>query len=154
MFEIVFGVAGGLAIFLFGMSLCSEGLQRASGSALKAIIHKLTSNPVYGVVVGAMVTVLIQSSSATTVILVGLVGASLMTLKQSIGVILGADIGTTLTVQLIAFKVTSYSLLIIAIGFGIKLMAKKAQRKFIGQIIMGFGFIFFGMHIMSSIWSH
>src|SRR5690554_519692 len=95
MFQILFGVAGGLAIFLYGMTLCSDGLQKASGSALKSIIHKLTANPLIGVLVGVLVTVLIQSSTATTVILVGLVGAQLMTLAQSIGVILGADVGTT-----------------------------------------------------------
>ena len=142
MFQTIFGVAGGLAIFLFGMSLCSEGLQKASGSALKAIIHRLTSNPVMGVAVGAVVTVLIQSSSATTVILVGLVGASLMTLKQSIGVILGADVGTTLTVQLIAFNITAYALLMIAVGFGIRFLAKRRRYRYIGQIIFGFGLIF------------
>lgn len=150
MFQIVFGVAGGLALFLYGMNLCSDGLQRASGSALKRILSKLTSNPVMGVIFGTIVTVLIQSSSATTVILVGLVGAKLMTLAQSIGVILGADIGTTLTVQLIAFNVTSYSLLFIAIGFGINFISKRAKVKQIGQVILGFGLIFFGLHIMSS----
>lgn len=150
MFQIVFGVAGGLALFLYGMNLCSDGLQRASGSALKKILSKLTSSPVMGVITGTIVTVLIQSSSATTVILVGLVGAKLMTLAQSIGVILGADIGTTLTVQLIAFNVTSYSLLFIAIGFLINFISKRDKVKQIGQVILGFGMIFFGMGIMSS----
>lgn len=149
MLEIIFGVAGGLAIFLYGMTTCSEGLQKASGSALKRLIHRLTSNPVMGVVVGAIVTVLIQSSSATTVILVGLVGASLMTLKQSIGVILGADVGTTLTVQLIAFNVTQYALLMVAVGFGVRFLSKRKKTRHIGQIIFGFGMIFFGMGLMS-----
>lgn len=150
MFQILFGVAGGLAIFLFGMTSCSDGLQKASGSALKSIIHKLTANPLIGVLVGILVTVLVQSSTATTVILVGLVGAQLMTLAQSIGVILGADVGTTLTVQLIALKVTSYALLFIAIGFALNFLGRRARIKQLGQVIMGFGLVFFGLHIMST----
>lgn len=143
MFQFIFGVAGGLAIFLYGMTLSSTGLQKASGSALKSIIHKLTVNPVFGMLVGILVTFLIQSSTATTIILVSLVGANLMTVAQSIGVILGADVGTTLTVQLLAFKITSYALLFIAVGFFLNFLAKRPRAKFIGQIIMGFGLIFF-----------
>lgn len=150
MFQFIFGVAGGLAIFLYGMTLSSTGLQKASGSALKSIIHKLTVNPVFGMLVGILVTFLIQSSTATTIILVSLVGANLMTVAQSIGVILGADVGTTLTVQLLAFKITSYALLFIAVGFFLNFLAKRPRAKFIGQIIMGFGLIFFGIHIMTS----
>lgn len=150
MFQFIFGVAGGLAIFLYGMTLTSTGLQKASGSALKSIIHKLTANPLFGMLVGILVTFLIQSSTATTIILVSLVGANLMTLAQSIGVILGADVGTTLTVQLIAFKITSYALFFIAVGFALSFLAKRPRMKSLGQIIMGFGMIFFGIHIMTT----
>ncbi|MGI6148677.1 MAG: Na/Pi cotransporter family protein [Firmicutes bacterium] len=150
MFQYIFGVAGGLAIFLYGMSLSSTGLQKVSGSALKSIIHKLTTNPVFGMLVGVLATFLIQSSTATTIILVSLVGANLMTLAQSIGVILGADVGTTLTVQLIAFKITSYALLFIALGFALSFIAKRPRMKYLGQIIMGFGFVFYGIHIMTA----
>jgi phosphate:Na+ symporter len=149
-FQFIFGVAGGLAIFLYGMTLTSTGLQKASGSALKSIIHKLTANPLFGMLVGILVTFLIQSSTATTIILVSLVGANLMTLAQSIGVILGADVGTTLTVQLIAFKITSYALFFIAVGFALSFLAKRPRMKSLGQIIMGFGMIFFGIHIMTT----
>ena len=132
------------------MTLTSTGLQKASGSALKSIIHKLTANPLFGMLVGILVTFLIQSSTATTIILVSLVGANLMTLAQSIGVILGADVGTTLTVQLIAFKITSYALFFIAVGFALSFLAKRPRMKSLGQIIMGFGMIFFGIHIMTT----
>ena len=100
--------------------------------------------------VGVLATFLIQSSTATTIILVSLVGANLMTLAQSIGVILGADVGTTLTVQLIAFKITSYALLFIALGFALSFIAKRPRMKYLGQIIMGFGFVFYGIHIMTA----
>lgn len=146
---VLFGVTGGLAIFIYGMQLGGEGLQKAAGDTLRNLLHRLTSNRLMGVAAGALVTALIQSSSATTVMLVGFAGAQLITLQQSIGVILGADIGTTLTVQLIAFRVTDYALLMIAFGFVTRLVGKRQRHRYIGQVIMGFGFIFFGMGLMS-----
>lgn len=146
---ILIGLVGGLAIFLFGMQVSSEGLQKTAGATLKTIISKLTRNRLVAVLIGMIVTVLLQSSSATTVILVGLVRASLMELKQAIGIILGADVGTTLTVQLLAFKITHYSLLVVAIGFFLIFLAKKRSHKFIGQVFLGFGFVFLGMQVMS-----
>src|SRR5690554_828982 len=106
MFEYLLGVAGGLGIFLYGINTCSHGLQKSADKALKGIIRRFAHHPLIAVVVGGLVTFLMQSSSATTVILVNLVGSSLVTLKQSIAVMLGADIGTTLTIQLIAFDIT------------------------------------------------
>lgn len=146
---ILIGVLGGLALFLYGMELCSDGLQRAAAGSLKGILQKLTTNPIMGVIVGIVVTVILQSSSATTVLLVGLTSASLMTLKQSLGVTLGAGIGTTLTVQLIAFNVDDYALAAVAIGFLIMFLSKKQKVKFIGQVILGFGLLFYGMKVMS-----
>lgn len=146
---ILVGITGGLAIFIYGMQLGGEGLQKAAGDTLRNLLHRLTSHRLMGVMAGAVVTVLIQSSSATTVMLVGFAGAQLISLQQSIGVILGADIGTTLTVQLIAFKVTDYALLMIALGLVIRLAGRRQRHRYIGQVILGFGFIFFGMGLMS-----
>ncbi len=147
---LVLGLLGGLSIFLFGMDMSAEGLQKAAGDKMRIILGKLTNKPIMGVLVGTLTTAAIQSSSATTVMVVGFVSATLMTLPQAIGVIYGANIGTTLTVQLIAFNVSEYSPLMIAVGFALSLFASKSQAlKFLGMIIMGFGFIFFGMGMMS-----
>ncbi len=143
------GIVGGLAIFLFGIKFGGRGLQKAAGRNLRDALCKLTSNRFLGLITGAAVTVIIQSSSATTAMLVSFANAGIIILKQSLGVILGADIGTTLTVQLIAFRIFDYALLIVAIGF--VLFVTSAQRySRLGQIIMGFGLLFFGMSIMSS----
>jgi phosphate:Na+ symporter len=149
-FLLILGMLGGLAIFLFGMDMSADGLQKVAGDKMRTILGKLTNNPFMGVVVGTLTTAAIQSSSATTVMVVGFVTATLMTLTQAIGVIYGANIGTTLTVQLIAFNISEYSPLMIAVGFGLSLTGGKYQYlKFIGMIVMGFGFIFFGMGMMS-----
>jgi phosphate:Na+ symporter len=141
---------GGLAIFLFGMEMSADGLQKVAGNKMRTILGKLTNNPFMGVVVGTLTTAAIQSSSATTVMVVGFVTATLMTLTQAIGVIYGANIGTTLTVQLIAFNISEYSPLMISLGFGLSLFGSRNQYlKYFGMIIMGFGFIFFGMGMMS-----
>ena len=115
--ELIFGLLGGLALFLYGMDLMGEGLQKAAGNRMRRILEVLTGIPIIGVLVGALVTSIIQSSSATTVMTVGFVNAGLLTLKQAISVIMGANIGTTMTAQLIAFKLTKYILPIIALGF-------------------------------------
>lgn len=146
---LVIGLAGGLALFLFGMAMMSEGMKKTAGTKLRSILSSLTYNRFVAVGVGTFVTMIIQSSSATTVMLVSFVQARLMTFAQSMGIILGADIGTTITAQLIAFKLTDYALLMIGIGFLIFFIARPLKYKNIGETILGFGLLFFGMKIMS-----
>ncbi len=150
-FFLLLGLFGGLALFLYGMEASSEGLQKAAGEKMRVILGKLTNKPVMGVLVGTLTTAAIQSSSATTVMVIGFVSSTLMTLKQAIGVIFGCNIGTTLTVQLIAFNIAEYSPLLIALGFflSIVLGGRSQALKFTGQVIFGFGLIFFGMGFMS-----
>ncbi|MEA1986210.1 MAG: Na/Pi cotransporter family protein [Candidatus Marinimicrobia bacterium] len=148
-FFLVTGVIGGLGLFLFGMNMMSEGMKKSAGNKMRYILSKLTKNRIIALSVGAFVTMIIQSSSATTVMLVSFVQAELMTFAQSLGVILGADIGTTITAQLIAFKLTDYALLMIAIGFILYLFSSKESYKNIGEAILGFGILFLGMSIMS-----
>lgn len=147
---ILIGLFGGLGIFIYGMNLTSEGLQKAAAHRMKTVLSTLTDNPALGVVVGIVITVLLQSSSATTVLLVGFVSASLMTLGQALGVMLGAAVGTTLTVQLIAFKITDYALLLVGIGVAMGLFSRRPKHKHVGQAVLGFGFVFYGMMVMSS----
>ena len=143
------GLAGGLAFFLYGMDKMSVGMKNTAGNKMRSILASLTKNRVIALIVGAFVTMVIQSSSATTVMLVSFVQAGLLTLAQSMGVILGADIGTTITAQMIAFKLTDYALLMVAAGFLFKLLGKVKRTKDIGDIIIGFGILFFGMKLMS-----
>jgi phosphate:Na+ symporter len=119
--KLIFGLMGGLGLFLFGMKIMSEGLQKIAGNRMRKILASLTNNRIVGALVGIAVTAMVQSSSATTVMVVGFVNAGLMSLVQSIGVILGANIGTTVTAQLIAFKITKYALPAIGIGAALKL---------------------------------
>lgn len=140
---------GGLALFLYGMEKMSEGMKKTAGNKLRTILSALTNNRIIGLFVGALVTMLIQSSSATTVMLVSFVQAQLMTFVQSLGVILGADIGTTITAQLIALKLTDYALLMVGIGFLVRVFSKKDELKYIGEVVLGFGLLFFGMKLMS-----
>jgi len=135
---------GGLAIFLFGMEQMAVALKKVAGDRMKTILAKLTTNRIMGLVTGAFVTAVIQSSSVTTVMLVGFVTAGLMSLSQAVGVILGADIGTTITAQIVAFKVTKYALILVAIGFLLLFTGKTDKLKQNGALIMGLGFIFFG----------
>jgi phosphate:Na+ symporter len=141
---------GGLAIFLFGMEQMAVALKKVAGDRMKTILAKLTTNRIMGLFTGAFVTAIIQSSSVTTVMLVGFVTAGLMSLSQAVGVILGADIGTTITAQIVAFKVTKYALFPVAIGFLLLFTGKSDKVKQNGALIMGLGFIFFGMGIMST----
>ena len=143
------GLFGGLSLFLYGMSKMSDGLKKAAGNQMRKILATLTKNRVVALFVGAFVTMVIQSSSATTVMLVSFVQAKLMTYVQSIGIILGANIGTTITAQLVAFKLTDYALLMIAVGFALTVFSKKESLRHIGEAILGFGILFFGMKIMS-----
>ncbi len=147
--NLTMGLVGGLALFLLGMEMMSEGLKQAAGNRMRAVLGMLTHNRFVGLIAGALVTMVIQSSSATTVMLVSFVQAQLMTLTQSLGVILGADIGTTITAQLIAFKVTKYALLIVAAGFTLRMFSKKESAKSMGEALLGFGVLFFGMNLMS-----
>ena len=143
------GLIGGLAIFLFGIKFSGRGLQKAAGGKLRQNVARLTANRFLGVITGIVVTVIIQSSSATTAMMVSFANAGLITLSQAMGVILGSDIGTTLTVQLIAFRIFDYALLIVAAGF-VLFVSRIERYSRIGQIIMGFGLLFFGMSVMSA----
>lgn len=149
--KILFGLFGGLAIFIFGMNMMSECLQKVAGDKMKKILSMLTRNPVLGVLAGAVTTAVLQSSSATTVMAIGFVSAGLMTLPQAISIILGANIGTTMTAQIIAFKITDYIYLFIAIGFIIFFVSKKEKVRNIGQTIFAFGLLFEGIEIMGSV---
>ncbi len=149
--ETLFGLFGGLALFLFGMNMMSEGLQKAAGEKMKSVLAILTKNPVMGVLAGALVTAVLQSSSATTVMVIGFVSAGLMELPQAISVVLGANIGTTMTAQLMAFKISDYIWPIVFIGFFIQFLAKKEQVKNIGQTIFAFGLLFVGIETMGDV---
>ncbi|MCB1737343.1 MAG: Na/Pi cotransporter family protein [Gammaproteobacteria bacterium] len=140
---------GGLALFLFGMEQMSDALKSVAGERMKTILSRLTTNRFMGAITGAFVTAVIQSSSVTTVLVVGFISAGLMSTAQSIGVIMGANIGTTITAQIIAFKVTKFAMLMIAIGFGMLFISKREKVRDYGAMIMGLGLVFFGMHVMS-----
>jgi phosphate:Na+ symporter len=148
--KLIFGLIGGLGLFLFGMKTMSEGLQKVAGSRMRKILGALTNNRVVGVLVGIAVTAIIQSSSATTVMVVGFVNAGLMSLMQSIGIVLGANIGTTVTAQLIAFKITKYALPAIGLGAGLKLFSRNKKWSYLGEILLGFGLLFFGLSVMKN----
>lgn len=147
--EILFTFIGGLGIFLFSIKYMGDALQKAAGDKLRSILDRFTTNPFMGVLVGIIVTILIQSSSGTTVIVVGLVSAGFMTLRQAIGVIMGANIGTTVTAFIIGLDVGAYALPIMAVGAFLIFFFKKNQIQNIGQVIFGFGGLFFGMETMS-----
>ncbi|MDY0190927.1 MAG: Na/Pi cotransporter family protein [Desulfuromonas sp.] len=146
--QLVFGLMGGLGLFLFGMKVMSEGLQKVAGDRMRKILAALTNNRYMAAFVGLAVTAIIQSSSATTVMVVGFVNAGLMSLMQAIGVVLGANIGTTVTAQLIAFNITKFALPAIGIGVGLKLFAKRKSWIYVGEIILGFGILFYGLSVM------
>jgi len=146
--EMIFGTIGGLGLFLFGMRIMSEGLQKTAGSRMRQLLQFLTRNRVMALLVGLVVTAVIQSSSATTVMVVSFVNAGLMGLTQAIGVILGANIGTTVTAQMIAFKIHHYALPAIGVGMGLKLFAKRESWQNAGEILLGFGLLFYGLAIM------
>ncbi len=139
---------GGLAVFLHGLSLTREGLQILAGERLRTILFALVNNRLVGLVSGALVTAIIQSSTATTVMLVGFAASSLMTLPQAMSVVLGADIGTTVVVQILSFRLSSYALALVAAGFAVRFFSKKRRNKYIGQALFGFGLLFFGMKLM------
>lgn len=151
LFQTVFGLLGGLAVFIFGMNMMSECLQKAAGEKMKAILGVLTKNPVMGVLAGALVTAVLQSSSATTVMAIGFVSAGLMSLPQAISVILGANIGTTITAQLMAFKISDYIWMIVFVGFALFFLAKTERIRSSGQTIFAFGLLFVGIETMGGV---
>jgi phosphate:Na+ symporter len=148
-FDLWAGLFGGLALFLFGMDIMTQALKSAAGDYMKDILGKLTRNRFVGVGMGALVTAIIQSSSVTTVILVGFISAGLMSMSQSVAVIMGANIGTTITAQILAFKVAELALPIIAVGFTIAFTARRNNWRQYGLIILGLGMVFYGMSVMS-----
>ena len=147
-FTIIYTLLGGLGIFFFGMKLMSDGLQAVAGDVIRKIINSLTSNRVMAVGVGLLVTCIVQSSSVTTVMTVGFVNAGLMTLKQAIGVIFGANIGTTITGWIISINV-EYGLLLVGLGFIPGLFSKTERWQHLGKSLMGMGLVFLGLQFMS-----
>jgi len=146
---LIIGLLGGLALFIYGMEQMSDGMKKTAGDQMRSILAALTHNQLLGLAVGTFVTMVIQSSSATTVMLVSFVQAGLMNFTQCLGVILGGGIGTTVTAQLIAFKLTDYALLMVFIGAVLRMFAKTERMRNIGDIILGFGILFYGMKLMS-----
>ena len=147
-FQMVITLLGGLALFIYGMNLMSDGLQKAAGEKMQKVLALLTKNPILGVLAGTVCTAVLQSSSATTVMVLGFVSAGLMKLPQAISIILGANIGTTITAQLIAFQIGDYAWLFVAIGFILYFFIKKEIITNIGQTTFAFGMLFVGINIM------
>ena len=144
------GLFGGLALFLGGLQLLSEGMTKAAGQALKTVLAKLTTNRFMGALTGAFITGVLNSSTVTTLLVVGFISGGMMTLAQSVGVIMGSNIGSTVTAQLLAFDLAAYSLGPVAIGFFMVFSAKQDKIKYYGMMIMGIGLVFYGMGLMSS----
>jgi phosphate:Na+ symporter len=145
---VLLALFGGMALMLYGIRLSGDALQRAAGARLRGLLTGLARNRLLAVVSGAAVTAIIQSSAATTLMLIGFVSAGLMTFRQTLGVILGADIGTTFTVQLIAFKITDYALLLVGLGFAVTAVAGRRTVKDLGQVVLGFGLVFLGLEVI------
>lgn len=148
-FVVIMGLIGGLGLFLLGMTMMSEGMRSAAGGRMRSVLSHLTNNKFVALGVGTLLTTIIQSSSASTVMLVSFVHSRLMKFRQTLGIILGAGIGTTITAQVIAFNLTDYALLMIGVGFILNFFVQSQRVKYIGRIILGFGVLFFGMHVMS-----
>ncbi|WP_349407834.1 Na/Pi cotransporter family protein [Pseudalkalibacillus sp. SCS-8] len=148
--KMIFEFVGGLGIFLFGIKYMGDGLQNSAGDRLRNILDRFTSNPFMGVLAGIIVTILIQSSSGTTVLTVGLVNAGFMTLRQAIGVIMGANIGTTVTAFIIGIEIKEYALPILAVGALLLFFFNSKRIKYIGQVFFGFGALFYGLDLMGS----
>jgi len=147
--QLILGLSGGLALFLGGLQLLSEGMKKAAGQTLKLVLGKLTTNRVKGALTGAFVTAVLNSSTVTTLLVVGFISGGMMTLAQSVGVIMGANIGSTMTAQLLAFNLAAYSLGPVAIGFFMMFTAKQERVKYYGMMLMGIGLVFYGMGLMS-----
>ncbi|EIJ43437.1 Na/Pi-cotransporter [Beggiatoa alba B18LD] len=149
LFDMSMGLLGGLALFLYGMDMLSVALKRIAGERMQVILAKLTKNPAMGAFTGTVVTAVVQSSSVTTVLVVGFVAGNLLTLNQAVSIIIGAQLGSTITAQIIAFKITKYALLMLAIGFLMQFLAKRDNLIEYGRSLMGLGLLFFGMGVMS-----
>ena len=147
--KMIFMLAGGLGLFIYGMKMMGDALERAAGNRMKRLLEILTTNRYMGVLVGAVVTMIVQSSSASTVMVIGFVNAGLMNLAQATGVIMGANIGTTITAQLVAFKLTDIAPVVVFFGVGLIFFSKKRSWKKFGEILAGFGILFMGMDLMS-----
>jgi len=145
---LLMGLCGGLAMFLFGMEQMSEGLKAAAGDTLKDVLARLTRNRIMGAVTGAFVTAVLNSSSVTTVLVVGFISAGFMSLSQSVGIIMGANIGSTFTAQIVAFNVTQYALIMVAVGFYMLFASKRERTRHYGAMVMGLGLVFYGMGVM------
>ena len=148
MIHVLIQTLGGLGLFVLGMKLMTEGLQMAAGNRIRNILKAVSDNRLVGFATGAAVTAMVQSSSATTVMLISFVSAGLMTLTQAVGVILGCNVGTTMTAQLIAFKLSDLALPAIAIGVPLNYFGTRKKYRYLGEIILGFGLFFFGMTVM------
>jgi phosphate:Na+ symporter len=148
--QLFLGLFGGLALFLGGLQLLSEGMTKAAGQTMKTVLAKLTTNRFSGALTGAFVTGVLNSSTVTTLLVVGFISAGFMTLAQSVGVIMGANIGSTVTAQLLAFNLSAYSLAPVAVGFFMMFTAKREKVKHYGMMVMGIGLVFYGMGLMSS----
>ncbi len=146
----IFSLLGGLALFIFGMNQMGEGLQKSAGDKMRSILSLLTGTTLRAVIIGALVTVIVQSSSATTVMVVGFVSAGLMTLPQAVGVIMGANIGTTLTAWIVAAKIDDFAWVFVAVGFILMFFIKKTKVRYFGQIIFAFGVLFVGLNTMGA----
>ncbi len=147
---IIIQTLGGLGLFILGMKMMTEGLQATAGQKIRRIMEAISSNRFMGCATGAGVTAMVQSSSATTVMLIGFASAGIMSLEQAVGVVIGANVGTTITGQMIAFKLTAAALPAIALGVGLKYFSKKRNYRHIGDIILGFGLLFYGMTVMKN----
>ncbi|HEX2953609.1 MAG TPA: Na/Pi cotransporter family protein [Bacillota bacterium] len=148
--ELVFGLIGGLSLFLFGLVTLGEGLQKAAGNRIRKVIRAMTQNPFLSLLLGACLTILFQSSSATAVMVIGLLGASVITLTQALVILMGASLGTTFIAQVIAFHLEEYALLVIGIGFVLQHLATRRYVRYIGQAILGFGLVFIGLQTLSN----
>ena len=152
--ELIFGIIGGTALLMYGVNMMGEGLEKASGNMMKKILSVLTGKVWSAFLVGVFLTAIVQSSTAITVLTVGFVNAGLMNLPQALGIIYGANIGTTITAQLMAFsfkfKLTDIALPVLGIGFGISHLVKNKTLKNVGQALMGFGMMFLGLKILNS----
>ena len=146
---IMINMIGGLALFLFGMTIMTDALKAATGDGLRKLLARFTKTRFKAVGTGIFVTAVTQSSSVTTVILVGFISAGLMTLQQSIGVIMGASIGSTVTAQVIAFKVSALAMPMITVGFAASYLARRSRGRQYGRMLLGLGLVFFGMTLMS-----
>jgi phosphate:Na+ symporter len=146
----IIGLAGGLGLFIFGMQLCSESLQKLAARRLKQVVKVITNNPLLGILLGSLIAMGLQSSSAASALVVGFVGAGLMTLAQALGVLLGSAVGASLTAQLIAFKINQFALILVFGGCFVYVFSKNSQRRIYGQIILGLGLLFYGMSVISA----